>query len=160
VPEEEIDAVKQEARNIIARQGRHDPDKEKNWARVEVRAPYDGTIVEKNVTLGRMVDPAFDLYKIANLQTMAVYVHAYEEDMRTLQQLRDKLAPRRVPWEVRLTADPRGQVLRMGDAYGAVRPRGEPLQSGPGGGASPRGLRQMILGHRHSVCHRCDGQTQ
>jgi cobalt-zinc-cadmium efflux system membrane fusion protein len=112
VPDEEVDAVEQEARNIIARQGKHDPDKEKNWARVEVRAPYDGTIVEKNVTLGRMVDPTFDLYKVANLRTMAVYVHAYEEDMRTLQQLRDKMAPRRVPWEVRLTADPRGQVLK------------------------------------------------
>jgi cobalt-zinc-cadmium efflux system membrane fusion protein len=112
VPREEIDAVKQEAKNIIARNYKHDTEKEKNWPRVEVRAPYDGTIVEKNVTLGRMVDQTFDLYKIANLKTMAVYVHAYEEDMRTLQRLRDGLAPRRVPWEVRLTADPRGRVLK------------------------------------------------
>jgi cobalt-zinc-cadmium efflux system membrane fusion protein len=113
VPEEEIEAVREEARNVIARKSmRHDPEKEKNWARSEVRAPYDGTIVEKNVTLGRIVDPTFDLYKIANMKTMAVYVHAYEEDMRTLQRLRDGLAPRRVPWEVRLTADPRGRVLK------------------------------------------------
>jgi uncharacterized protein (TIGR03067 family) len=34
------------------------------WARVQVRAPADGTIVEKNVSIGDIVTPDVDLYKI------------------------------------------------------------------------------------------------
>jgi cobalt-zinc-cadmium efflux system membrane fusion protein len=111
LPEEEIRAVKEEAKRVIARKGQHDPDKEKDWARVEVRAPFDGVIVEKNLTRGAMVDTTFDLYKVADLRKLAVYAHAYEEDLRVLEDLRQGLWPRLIPWTVRLTADPDGKPL-------------------------------------------------
>src|SRR5262249_17887412 len=67
----EIEAIKAEAEAI-----RKDPNKrgreDKDWARVEVRAPQDGTILEKNVTVGDIVDTAADLFKIADLNRLSV----------------------------------------------------------------------------------------
>jgi cobalt-zinc-cadmium efflux system membrane fusion protein len=112
LPEAEIQAVKDEAKRVIARKGQHDRDKEKDWARVEVRAPFDGVIVEKNLTLGAIVDTTFDLYKVADLTKLAVYAHAYEEDLRVLQDLQRQLRPRLIPWTVRLPADPESKPLQ------------------------------------------------
>jgi cobalt-zinc-cadmium efflux system membrane fusion protein len=106
VPQDDIEAVKKEARTIGERNGRRNLDKETDWARVEVRAPFDGTIVEKNVALHNIVDTTFDLFKVADLTRLGVMVHAYEEDLRALLKLR-----RGHPWEVRLGADPRARVL-------------------------------------------------
>src|SRR5262249_21639111 len=67
VPPEEIDAVRKEAERMLEKKTKRDPQKEaRAWARVEVRAPFDGVIVEKNVALGDIVDTATDLFKIAN----------------------------------------------------------------------------------------------
>jgi cobalt-zinc-cadmium efflux system membrane fusion protein len=106
LPKEEIDALKKEADRLRNLDEKRDMAKETEWAKVEVRAPHDGTIVEKNVTVRNMVDPTFDLYKIADLSKLGVVVHAYEEDLRTLQAL-----PRHYPWRVRLPADPRIPTL-------------------------------------------------
>src|SRR5262249_40922046 len=111
LPEEEIQAVKDEARRVIARKGKHDPNKEKDWARVEVRAPFDGVIVERNLTLGLIVDTTFDLFKVANLHKLAVYAHAYEEDLRALEGLQRQMGPRLIPWTAPLTAAPDGKPL-------------------------------------------------
>src|SRR5581483_8368965 len=80
---------------------------ETKWAQVSVRAPHDGTIVEKNVAVGNMVETTFDLYKVADLRKLGVVVHAYEEDLRALERL-----PRNFPWQVRVAADPRAPVLQ------------------------------------------------
>lgn len=58
-----------------------------SWARVEVRSPIDGTIVEKNVTVGTLVSLDNALFKIANLTHLDVRAFAYEEDLATLQRL-------------------------------------------------------------------------
>jgi cobalt-zinc-cadmium efflux system membrane fusion protein len=76
VSKKEIDAVRAEAQRVIQRKGVHDQAKERDWARVEVRAPFDGVVVEKNGTVGNIVDTSFDLYKIAWLDQLAVYVNA------------------------------------------------------------------------------------
>jgi cobalt-zinc-cadmium efflux system membrane fusion protein len=107
LPREEINAVKAEAQRIQDNQSLRDPEKETEWARVEVRAPADGVIVEKNVTVGNIVDTTFDLYKIADLRELGVIVHAYEED---LDPLRELTLP--YPWEVRLGAEPRRPPLK------------------------------------------------
>jgi cobalt-zinc-cadmium efflux system membrane fusion protein len=106
VPDEEIAAVKAEANKVFS-SGRRDLEKETEWAKVEVRAPFDGVIVEKNVALGNIVDTTFDLFKVADLRKLGVMVHAYEEDLRALQAL-----PRPFPWRVRVGADPNGPVLK------------------------------------------------
>lgn len=100
VAEKEIQAVKDEGVQVSKGKKQRDPKKEVEWAKVEVRAPFDGTIVEKNASLGRIVDSTFDLFKIADLRKLGVVVHAYEEDLRTLQAL-----PPGFPWEVRAGAD-------------------------------------------------------
>src|SRR5207237_185652 len=42
VAEHEIEAVKEEAKRIAERRRSRDPEKEKSWARVEIRAKFDG----------------------------------------------------------------------------------------------------------------------
>jgi CheY-like chemotaxis protein/multidrug efflux pump subunit AcrA (membrane-fusion protein) len=100
VAPEEIAAVKDEAAKIFERHGQHDAEVEKNWARVEVRARLDGTIVEKNVVTGDTVDTAFDMFRIADLTRLTVWANAYEEDLRELNKLSLPHS-----WTVRLAAD-------------------------------------------------------
>jgi cobalt-zinc-cadmium efflux system membrane fusion protein len=107
VPEEEIDAVKQEAQRIIERKGERDPAKEQSWPRVEMRAPFDGVIVEKTVGLHSYVDTSTDLFKIARLDKLAVYAYAYEEDLPALQALK----PEQRRWQIRLQSDPKAKPL-------------------------------------------------
>jgi membrane fusion protein, heavy metal efflux system len=107
VSEEEINAVKKEANLVAEGKKKREPKKEMDWAKVEVRAPFDGTIVEKNLSLGKMVDANFDLFKIADLRKLGVVVHAYEEDLRTLQAL-----PHGYSWQVRAGADLNNRVLQ------------------------------------------------
>ncbi len=107
VPEEEISAVKEEARLVSEGKKPRDTKKELEWAKVEVRAPFDSTIIEKNLHVGNIVDASFDLFKVADLRSLGVVVHAYEEDLRTLEKL-----PRGFPWEVRSGADLSHRVLQ------------------------------------------------
>jgi cobalt-zinc-cadmium efflux system membrane fusion protein len=110
VGKDEIDEIEKEADRIIASKSRQDLDKMKDksekWARVEVRAPFEGVVVEKNLTLGSMVDPSQDLFKIADLSRLAVFANAYEEDQRLLQKIQQRVAPAPIPWRVHLTSDP------------------------------------------------------
>jgi cobalt-zinc-cadmium efflux system membrane fusion protein len=102
VPAEEVQAVKDEARKIFDRHGEHDPAKEKDWPRVEVRSRIDGTLVVKNVAEGDTVDTSFDMFQIADLSKLTVWASAYEEDLRELNKL-----PLPYPWKVQLAADAR-----------------------------------------------------
>jgi cobalt-zinc-cadmium efflux system membrane fusion protein len=78
----------------------HEPDAD--WPRVVVEAPIAGTVVEKNVVAGEMVDPSMNLFVIADLSRLAIWAYAYEDDLLRLH-VGD-------PWAVTLTARP-GQVL-------------------------------------------------
>jgi membrane fusion protein, heavy metal efflux system len=86
--DEEVKAVKEEAEQIARRLGKRDPDKEKNWARVEIRAPQDGTVVEKNITVGEyLVDGTNTLFVIANLERLCVLANIPEADLSDLLSL-------------------------------------------------------------------------
>jgi len=105
VPEEEIEAVKKEATLIYDLRQKGENEKKvmeigKDWARVEVRAGISGTLVEKNFALGDIVDPTAspDLFKVADLNKLEVWAHAYEEDLHVLRSL-----PRPIPWSVHTT---------------------------------------------------------
>ena len=89
ISEEEIDAVRAEADRLShdAKQNREELPRQ--WARVEVRAPWDGAIIEKNVALGDLVDTSTDLFKIADLSRLRVMAHAYEEDLPALDAMKD-----------------------------------------------------------------------
>jgi cobalt-zinc-cadmium efflux system membrane fusion protein len=124
IPQEEIDALHEEAKKISGDkdawfrtpEGRwvrgekqgvtgHDPDKENDnpWGKVTLRAPFDGIIVERNVTLHEMVvDNTVNLFQIAQVNRLLVIANAPEDELPTLNALMNN--PRRegpVRWSVR-----------------------------------------------------------
>ncbi|HLJ94606.1 MAG TPA: efflux RND transporter periplasmic adaptor subunit [Gemmataceae bacterium] len=107
VPEQEIKAVEQEAERIAERKGQRDVEQERLWPRVEMRAPFDGVIVEKSVALHNFVDTSTDLFKIAKLDKLNVFANAYEEDLPTLLALK----PEQRRWQIRLEGDPNAKPL-------------------------------------------------
>lgn len=98
--DEEIASVRAEAQSLRGPAKAGDKVHE-TWARVEVRAPQDGMILEKNVSAGDIVDTNADLFKIGDLSCLAVWAHVYEDDLRVLEKLR---LP--TPWTVRIPAAP------------------------------------------------------
>jgi cobalt-zinc-cadmium efflux system membrane fusion protein len=105
--EDEVDAVRAEARELAEGRAGRDHEKHGNWAKLEVRAQFAGTIVERNVALGDIVDTSSDLFKIADLNTLTVWADAYEEDLPDLLSLPDDH-----PWTIRLNGDRDAEPLR------------------------------------------------
>ena len=101
LPEGEIQAVREEAQAVHERHGKRDALKEKDWARVEVRAPFDGVVVEKNLAVGDIIDTTNDLFKVASLDQMTVWANAREEDLTSLLDL----PPDQRTWSVRINAE-------------------------------------------------------
>ena len=101
----EIAAVRKEAERLAGLMSAAAPDKRANdpaWARVEVRAPLDGVILEKNVNFGDVVDVTNDLFKVGD-RNWAVWVHVFEEDLPRLQ---DPRLPHPLPWTIRVPSMP------------------------------------------------------
>lgn len=70
------------------------------WARVEVRAAFDGIVLERNVAVGDLVEPEDDLFKVADLSRFRVLAYAYEEDLPRL----DALDATRRSWTITVPA--------------------------------------------------------
>jgi cobalt-zinc-cadmium efflux system membrane fusion protein len=109
IPQEEIDALHEEAKKISSDknawfrtpEGRwvkgekqeatgHDPDKENQnpWGKVTLRAPFDGIIVERNVTVHEIVqDPTTNLFQIAQVNRLLVIANVPEDELPTLNAL-------------------------------------------------------------------------
>jgi len=49
-------------------------------ARLVLRAPLAGTVIERNVVAGRMTDPSKPLFRIGDLSRLWLVVHAFERD--------------------------------------------------------------------------------
>lgn len=101
-----------------------------------VTAPFDGTIIEKNVTPGQLVETQTALFRIANLETVWVIGSIYEKDMArvkvgqqasvTVQSYPDRRFPGKVTWvsdvveeqtrtlRIRVEVDNRAGLLRPG----------------------------------------------
>jgi cobalt-zinc-cadmium efflux system membrane fusion protein len=92
-------------------------DRVKEWGKVEVRASFSGTVLEKNVAVGDIVDTAADLFKIADLRHLSVWAHAYEEDLPRLLALK----PEQRRWTVTVISPDsrthalRGTITKIGD---------------------------------------------
>lgn len=101
--DEEIKEVYREAERVRNREARpQDGGLDRTWANVEIRAPFDGTILERNVSLGEIVESTEVLFTIANLDRMGVLANAYEEDVPKLVAMR----PEDRSWEISLKAEP------------------------------------------------------
>ncbi len=116
----EIAVVRQEAERLVGLSAAKPSDahvSDPGWARVEVRSPLDGAIMEKNVNFGDVVDTTADLFKVADRNRLAVWVHVFEED---LPKLEDPKLPHPLPWTVRVPAMPgvsfAGHLERIGDS--------------------------------------------
>jgi len=86
-----------------------------DWARVEVRAPTSGVILEKNVIVGDIVSTDDDLFKIGDLSHLMVWAHVYEEDLPLLESL-----PRPIPWVLNLPSKPSALFPGALDKIGSV----------------------------------------
>jgi cobalt-zinc-cadmium efflux system membrane fusion protein len=113
IPQEDIDAIHKEAEqaDLDAARGSREKDKDKEtakttkakekeardkakqeqldrWARVELKAPFDATIVERNVALHEIVvDGTTNLFVLAQVDRIAVIANAPEDDLPLLQRL-------------------------------------------------------------------------
>jgi cobalt-zinc-cadmium efflux system membrane fusion protein len=89
VPEREIEVVRQEAEQAALRQGKRDKEKERLWARSELLAPRDGTLVERNIGVGEYVaDNTINLFTIADVDPMLVIANPPEDYLPTLLALK------------------------------------------------------------------------
>jgi cobalt-zinc-cadmium efflux system membrane fusion protein len=122
--EEEIAAVRREAEKLSRKNAKEiaarsqpskerpdhvavDPEVERTWAETTIRAPIDGVIVEKNVTIGDVIDNTTDLFKIVDLRYLQVMVNAYEEDIAALRRLK----PEQRRWKIHFDGAGAGKPL-------------------------------------------------
>ena len=112
IPQDEIDALREEAKKQAADQNawkktregtwvtggkvsgpdKIDPDKnaENPWGRVTLRAPFDGIIVERNVSVDEMVvDQTVNLFQIADVNRLLVIANAPEDQLPILEALHE-----------------------------------------------------------------------
>jgi cobalt-zinc-cadmium efflux system membrane fusion protein len=116
IPENDIEAVRKEA-NEEGKPGAGglDPksaaarkERLKRWSRVEIRAPQDGTIIERNVTRSEIItDVTVNLFTIARLDRLRVVVHVAEGDLPVL----NALEPKQRRWTIRTPSDPEAPPL-------------------------------------------------
>ena len=116
--DEEIAEVEAEAERIHKDRSLRSLGKvelEASWARVDIVAPIDGTIVEKNVVAGNIIGTDDDLFKIADLSTLTARGQVFEEDLPVLQSLQFP-----IPWKLRINSNPEappipGEITQIGD---------------------------------------------
>jgi cobalt-zinc-cadmium efflux system membrane fusion protein len=83
----DINALKREAEQMDRNQTRSASDFE-TWARMEIRAPQAGVIIEMNAALGSQVnDTGADLFKIVENRKLAVWAYIYEDDLPLVSRM-------------------------------------------------------------------------
>jgi cobalt-zinc-cadmium efflux system membrane fusion protein len=103
IPDHDIDAVLAEAEKVKKRKGEHDKEIDKKWPRVEVTAPDDGVIGERNLAIREnIVDNTTNLFQIARVDRLAVVANCPEDELPELEKL--TTAQRR--WTVQTVGSP------------------------------------------------------
>jgi cobalt-zinc-cadmium efflux system membrane fusion protein len=103
LPEEDIQAVRDEVKNMTGGQEKRAKAKDrlKQWARVELKAPDDGFIIEQNVALHEtVVDNTTNLFQIAKVDPLIVLAAVPEDDLPALQELKNQ-TQNFIGWSVR-----------------------------------------------------------
>src|SRR5208337_2451744 len=93
IPEEEIQAVRDEVKNYTSDKDRRAGEKNRlrQWARVELKAPDDGVILEQNIALHEtIVDNTTNLIQIAKVDALIVLASIPEDDLPALQDLKNE----------------------------------------------------------------------
>ncbi len=114
IPEEDIQAVRDEAEHVKPEDAekrikQHDRANFDRWARVEIKAPDDGVIVERNITAHTVVsDNTLNLFQIAKLDEdgggprLYVVANCPEDDLPNLQALPERARS----WTITTTGSP------------------------------------------------------
>lgn len=106
--DEEIAEVYAESARIVNGESASDSRVGQTWANVEIRAPLDGTVMERNGTVGEIVATGIDLFTIADLGRMGALANIYEEDIHKLTSLPSDQRS----WKVRLKAEPESPPIQ------------------------------------------------
>jgi membrane fusion protein, heavy metal efflux system len=114
--ESEIAEVRAEAQKIHDSQSDHEATVDKTWAEVDVKAPFDSVILERNATTGDIIDTNLDLFILADLTTLGVSANAYEEDLPALEAI----PPDQRKWKIQVKADPREALPGTFDTIGQI----------------------------------------
>jgi len=105
--ESEIEGIRSEAQRLHRGERQRDLTTERSWAEVDVRAPQDGLILEKNVAVGDIVSTDRTLFQIGDVTRLMVIAAVYEEDLPKVEAL-----PRgERHWEIQLRAEPRSPPI-------------------------------------------------
>jgi len=115
IDESELAEVEAEAKKIHAQVNQPDEKREflppsktdQTWAEIDIKSPLDGTILEKNLTIGDIVGTEDDLFKIADLSRLVVMANIFEDDIPALLDLPEQ---DRV-WQIRLMSDPKSSIV-------------------------------------------------
>jgi cobalt-zinc-cadmium efflux system membrane fusion protein len=94
IPKKDIDDCLAVADEIIKRRGKreHKEADLARWARVELRAPIDGIIVERNVIQHEIIDDkTVNLFQIANVDRLLVIANCPEENLPALAAYAEEL---------------------------------------------------------------------
>jgi cobalt-zinc-cadmium efflux system membrane fusion protein len=102
ISEKDIEDVQAEAKEVIKRGGKHDAGVDAKWPRVELKAPDDGVIVERNLALHEIiVDNTTNLFQIARVERLMVLANVPEDQLPELQRQLEKLPTDQRRWMVR-----------------------------------------------------------
>ena len=61
-------------------------DAESSFTRFEIRAPQDGTIIEKHITFGENVNSDADIFTVADLSSVWVELNVYQKDLISIRK--------------------------------------------------------------------------
>ncbi len=61
-------------------------ESENQLTRFEITSPFDGTIIDKHITLGEVVSDAADIFVVADLNTVWVDLHVYPKDLMKVKK--------------------------------------------------------------------------
>jgi cobalt-zinc-cadmium efflux system membrane fusion protein len=111
IPEEDIQALRKEAEAVKPEDAQkrlrlHDRANFERWARVEIKAPADGVVVERNLTLHEIVvDNTTNLFQIADPAKLFVTANCPEDELPLLEGLQES-SHGLIPWTVKTVGSP------------------------------------------------------
>ena len=104
IPEDDIKALYTQADQIIKNAGKRTNRNDPKWARVELKAPEDGVILESNVAESELIqDPTLCLFQIAKIDKVMVVANAHEDELRELYKLKraKEKEQKQLKWKIR-----------------------------------------------------------
>jgi cobalt-zinc-cadmium efflux system membrane fusion protein len=111
IPEEDIQALRKEAESVKPEDAQkrlrlHDRSNFERWARVEIKAPADGIVIQRDLTLHEfVVDNTLNLFQIADLTKLFVTANCPEDDLPLLEGLQES-SHGLIPWTVKTVGSP------------------------------------------------------